>query len=76
MVDHMVGASEPRGRVDVRVGVGRRRRWNDEAEDGSWRNRLRRRGRVEGGTAARHLTAAPVCLARGGTGRFAELAGR
>jgi transposase len=32
MVDHMVETSEPRGRVDVRVGVGRRRRWSDEAK--------------------------------------------
>ena len=27
MVDHIVDASERRGRVDIRVGVGRRRRW-------------------------------------------------
>jgi len=32
MFDHMVDASEPRGRVDIRTGVGRRRRWNDEAK--------------------------------------------
>jgi transposase len=32
MVDHMVDASVPRGRVDIRVGVGRRRRWSDEAK--------------------------------------------
>ena len=32
MVDHIVDVSEPRGRVDVRVGVGRRRRWTDEAK--------------------------------------------
>jgi transposase len=32
MVDHMVDASGPRGRVDVRVGVGRRRRWSDAAK--------------------------------------------
>jgi transposase len=32
MVDHMVDASEPRGLVDIRVGVGRRRRWSDEAK--------------------------------------------
>jgi transposase len=30
MVDHIVDASEPRGRVDIRVGVGRRRRWRAE----------------------------------------------
>ena len=32
MVDHIVDASELRGRVDIRVGVGRRRRWSDEAK--------------------------------------------
>jgi transposase len=32
MVDHIVDASEPRGRVDIRIGVGRRRRWSDEAK--------------------------------------------
>jgi transposase len=32
MVDHIVEASEPRGRVDIRVGVGRRRRWSVEAK--------------------------------------------
>ena len=32
MVDHMVEASRPRGRVDVQVGAGRRRRWRDEAK--------------------------------------------
>src|ERR1022692_2986 len=32
MVDHIGDASEPRGRVDIRVGVGRRRRWSDEAK--------------------------------------------
>lgn len=29
MVDHMVEALQPRGRVDIRVGVGRRRRWSE-----------------------------------------------
>jgi transposase len=28
MVDHIDHPSEPRGRVDIRVGVGRRRRWS------------------------------------------------
>ena len=28
MVDHIDDASEPRGRVDIRFGVGRRRRWS------------------------------------------------
>ena len=32
MVDHIVGTSEARGRVDIRVGAGRRRRWSDEAK--------------------------------------------
>jgi transposase len=30
MVDHIVDSSEPRGRVEIQVGVGRRRRWSDE----------------------------------------------
>jgi transposase len=32
MVDHIVDTSEPRSRMDIRVGVGRRRRWSDEAK--------------------------------------------
>src|ERR1700693_4501027 len=32
MVDHIVDASERRGRIDIRTGVGRRRRWSDEAK--------------------------------------------
>jgi transposase len=32
MVDHMDDASAPRGRVDIRIGVGRRRRWSEEAK--------------------------------------------
>jgi len=32
MVDHMVEASRPRGRVEVQVGAGRRRRWSNEAK--------------------------------------------
>ena len=32
MVDEIVDASEPRGRVDIRVGVGGRRRWSGEAK--------------------------------------------
>ena len=32
MVDDIVDASAPRGRVDIRVGVGGRRRWSDEAK--------------------------------------------
>jgi transposase len=29
---HLVDSSEPRGRVDIQVGPGRRRRWSDEAK--------------------------------------------
>lgn len=32
MVDRIVDASVPRGRVEIRTGVGRRRRWSDEAK--------------------------------------------
>jgi transposase len=32
MVEHIVDASELRSRVDIRVGVGRRRRWSNEAK--------------------------------------------
>ena len=32
MVDHIDDASEPRGRVDIRVGVGRRRHWSNDAK--------------------------------------------
>jgi transposase len=32
MVDHIVDASDGRRRVDIQVGVGRRRRWSDEAK--------------------------------------------
>jgi transposase len=32
MVDHIVDASEHRGRIDIRTGVGRRRRWSDEVK--------------------------------------------
>lgn len=32
MVDHMIDAWPPRGRVDLRTGIGRRRRWSDEAK--------------------------------------------
>ena len=30
MVDHIVDASGPRGRVDIQVGLGRRRRWSED----------------------------------------------
>jgi transposase len=32
MVDRIVDASERRGRMDIRIGVGRRRRWSVEAK--------------------------------------------
>ena len=32
MVDHIVEASGPRGRVEIQVGAGRRRRWSDEVK--------------------------------------------
>jgi transposase len=32
MVDHIVDASERRSRIDIRAGVGRRRRWSEEAK--------------------------------------------
>ena len=32
MVDHIVDSSEPRGRVHIQVGPGRRLRWSDEAK--------------------------------------------
>ena len=32
MVDHIVDASERRSRIDIRTGVGRRRRWSDEVK--------------------------------------------
>ena len=32
MVDHTFDDSDPRGRIDIRTGVGRRRRWSDEAK--------------------------------------------
>ena len=32
MVDDIVDAWEPRGRVEIQVGAGRRRRWSDEVK--------------------------------------------
>src|SRR6267154_1169040 len=32
MVDHVFDTSRPRGRVDIHVGVGRRRRWSAEVK--------------------------------------------
>jgi transposase len=32
MVDDIVDASQPRGRVEIQVGAGRRRRWSDEVK--------------------------------------------
>jgi transposase len=32
MVDHIVDNFEPKGRIDIQVGPGRRRRWSDEVK--------------------------------------------
>ena len=32
MADHIFDTSKPRGRVDIQVGAGRRRRWSDEVK--------------------------------------------
>lgn len=32
MVDHIVDSSRPRGRIDIQVGSGRRRRWSDDVK--------------------------------------------
>jgi transposase len=32
MVEHIFDASKPRGRVEIQVGTGRRRRWSDKAK--------------------------------------------
>src|ERR1700747_2146687 len=77
MVDHIVDSSEPRGRVDIQVGAGRRRRWSDEAKGRSVAGILRAGGHCLGCRApARHLAPASIRLAQGGTRRRAELAGR
>jgi transposase len=49
MVDHMVDASRPRGRIDIQVGAGRRRRWSAEAK-----------GRIVAESYARGAVAAEV----------------
>ena len=58
MDDHIVDTSAGRGRVDIRTGVGRQRRWSDEAK-----------GRVVAesyapGTVVSDTTL--VCVAQGG----------
>ena len=74
MVDDIVDASAPRGRVDIRVGVGGRRRWSGEAK-----GRIVAEivcaggGRVGGGAPARHVAAASVCLAQGGAAGLVTL---
>ena len=65
MVDHIVDASEPRGRVDIRIGVGRRRRWSVETKGRVVANLMHRHGGFRSGPSARHLTAASVCMAQG-----------
>ena len=75
MVDHIDHPSEPRGRVDIRVGVGRRRRWSvatkgrivaESYAPGA--------GGIRGRAPTRHVAAASVWLAQGGAGRFADVA--
>ena len=53
MVDHIVDASVPRGRVEIRSGVGRRRRWSDE-EKGRIVAASYRPGAVVSDVARRH----------------------
>jgi transposase len=53
MVDHIVDASAPRGRVEIRSGVGRRRRWSEE-EKGRIVAESYARGAVVSEVARRH----------------------
>ena len=55
MVDHIVDASVPRGRVEIRSGVGRRRRWSDE-EKGRIVAASYRPGAVVSDVARRHIS--------------------
>jgi hypothetical protein len=66
MVEHIVDASNRRSRIDMRVGVGRRRRWSDEDKA-----RIVAESYAPGAVAsevapARDYAAASVCLAQGG----------
>src|SRR6266542_108354 len=53
MVDHIVDATAPRGRVEIRRGVGSRRRWSDE-DKGRIVAESYARGAVESEIARRH----------------------
>ena len=53
MVDHIVDASAPRGRVEIRSGVGRRRRWSN-ADKGRIVAKLFAPGAVVSEVARRH----------------------
>ena len=74
---YIVDVSEPRGRVDIRVGVGRGRYRDNEAKGRILAEscRARRSGRA-GGASARPLAAAIVHVAQGGAHGPAELADR
>jgi transposase len=77
MVDHMVEISRPRGRVDVQVGAGRRRRWGGEAK-GRIVAESYAPGAVVSEVARRHDISAQHLFAwrKAGAPRFAEPAGR
>jgi transposase len=53
MVDHIVDASRPRGRVDIQVGAVRRRRWSDEVK-----------GRIQGESYAPDTIASEMARCR------------
>src|SRR6266567_3638308 len=66
MVDHIVNATAPRGRVEIRSGVGRRRRWSDE-DKGRIVAESYAPGAVVSEIARRHeiSPSASLCLAQG-----------
>src|SRR6202035_393319 len=64
MVDHIVDASERRSRIDIRTGIGRRRRWSDEAK-GRVVAASYEPGAVVSEVARRHdITPTSVCMAQ------------
>src|SRR2546430_9815193 len=75
MVDHIVDATAPRGRVEIRSGVGRRRRWSDEDKGDTV---IPSRDPVIGQLVAmlRHIagTLSSNCLSRPGGNRSSEFA--